>query len=104
MCCSKEAERKQKKLFGRDYLTEQDIGVSCERQWSYRFSRLYGSEEEIKLREGGGETAGEEREAPDSATGAQGEESSGTSALFTRLLLNIYNIFILIATSGLSLR
>lgn len=45
---------------------------------SYRFSCLNGSEEEVKLCEGGGETAGEKREASTSATRAQGEEGSGT--------------------------
>ncbi len=66
------------------FLQRKAIGITCERC----FSCLYGSEEEVKLREGGGETAGEEREASASATGAQGEESSGTSILFTFLLTN----------------
>lgn len=38
---------------------------------------LFDSEEEVQLREGGGETAGEARTASASAAGAQGEKSAG---------------------------
>lgn len=60
----------------------------------YRFSCLYGSKEKVKLCKGGGETAGEEREASASATGAQGEKSSGISISFIFILPDQQNIFL----------
>jgi hypothetical protein len=39
---------------------------------------LCGSEEEVQLCEGSGETAGEEGETTDTTTGAEREESTGT--------------------------
>lgn len=63
--------------------------VHVEKSSRVTVSLVYVSEEKVELCEGGGETAGEEREASASATGDQGEESSGTiSILFTPFLPN----------------
>ena len=63
------------------------ISGFCEMQWSDCFFSRHGSTEEVELCEGGGETAGEKRETPASATRAQGEESAGAETSFPFFLL-----------------
>lgn len=50
---------------------------------------MSGSEEEVQLCKGGGETAGEEREAANATAGAEGEESAGLCTHFECLIITI---------------